>query len=116
MKSSTSNNREFFIPLPDNEGAFYAYINLIINNNHNKYVAEPDARPQRNIGPVKVFSYTRNEVGEKFIVVYDEKAYNMIQLFIHQFYLLRTYWKDIEECIKYPTLSKYDRAPVQHQG
>ena len=116
MKSSTSNNREFFIPLPENEDAFYAYINLIINNNHNKYVAEPDARPQRNIGPVKVFSYTRNEVGEKFIVVYDEKAYNMIQLFIHQFYLLRTYWKDIEECIKYPTLSKYDRAPSQHQG
>lgn len=110
MKSSTSNNKELFIPLPDNESAFYAYINLIVNNNHNKYVKDPDSRPHHNIGPVKNFSYTRNEVGENFIVVYDQKSYNMIQLFIHQFGLLRTYWEDIEECIEYPTSDRYDRA------
>ena len=116
MKSSTSNNVEIFIPLPDNESAFWAYINLVVNNNHNKHIKEPDARPNRNIGPVKNFSFTRNEVGENFIVVYDKKSCNIIQLFIHQFCLLRTYWEDIEECVEYPTLSKYDRAkPERHK-
>lgn len=109
----TTLNKEYFVPLPDNESAFYAYVNLIVNNNHNKYVKDPDSRPHHNIGPVKNFSYTRNEVGENFIVVYDQKSYNMIQLFIHQFCLLRTYWEDIEECIEYPTLSKYDRPSYE---
>ena len=51
--NSSSSGKEYYFALPDNLDAFYAYINLIINNHHNKFIAEPDARP-RNFGPVKV--------------------------------------------------------------
>lgn len=108
MKSSTSNNKELFISLPDNESAFYAYINLIINNNHNKYVAEPDARPT-HFGPVKKFTFTRNEVGERFVVVYERKDYDFLMRMLHQFSLLRTYWEDIEQFVEFPSATKYNK-------
>lgn len=101
--------KEYFFSLPDNEYAFYAYINLIVNNKHNRYVAEPERTP-KHFGPVKNFSITRNEMGERFLIVYNEKDYNMLMMFEHQFALLRTYWQDIEACVLYPKAGRYDRA------
>lgn len=102
----------FYFALPDNENAFYAYINLIVNNKHNRYVAEPERRPKQ-FGPVKNFSTTRNEVGENFLIVYSEKDYNMLSMFLHQFALLRTYWEDIEQAVEYPNATRYDRAQYE---
>lgn len=111
MKSSTSlADKLYYFSLPDNEEAFYAYINLVINNKHGKHIDEPTRRP-RKFGPVKSFSPTRNEVGESFLIVYSEKDYNMLQIFSHQFFLLRTYWKEIEKAIKYPSSDKC-AAPI----
>ena len=92
---------EKFFALPDNQDAFYAYINLVINNRHNKPVPEPDARPS-HFGPVRNFTFTRNEVNEGFIVVYDQKDYDFLMRIHHQFCLLRTYWTTIESLVKYP--------------
>lgn len=97
-----------FFALPDNLDAFYAYINLIINNHHNKFVDEPDSRP-KHFGPVKVFSYTRNEVGEPFLIVYCQKDYDFLSRCLHQFALLRTYWQDIESLVVYPDYTRYDK-------
>lgn len=110
--SSTSYNTEpkdYYFALPDNVDAFYAYINLIINNHHNKFVAEPDRCP-KHFGPVKAFSHTRNEVGEGFIVVYNKKDYDFLTRCLHQFALLRTYWQDVEELVAYDYATRYDRA------
>lgn len=101
--------KECFFPLPDNVDAFYAYINLIINNNHNRYVEEPATRP-KHFGPVRNFSYTRNEVGEGFVIVYNQKDYDFLTRCSHQFALLRTYWQDVEELVAYSCADKYDRA------
>lgn len=101
--------KECFFSLPDNVDAFFAYVNLIINNNHNKFVAEPEARP-KHFGPVRKFSYTRNEVGEGFVVVYSQKDYDFLERIHHQFCLLRTYWQDVEQFVVYDYASKYDRA------
>lgn len=101
--------KECFFPLPDNVDAFYAYINLIINNNHNKYVEEPAARPT-HFGPVRRFSFTRNEVGEGFVIVYNQKDYDFLERVQHQFCLLRTYWEDIQELVEFDYATKYDRA------
>lgn len=117
MKSLTSakkldkdlmERKEMFFSLPDNVDAFYAYINLVVNNHHNKVVDDPTATPKR-FGPVREFSRTRNEMGEGFIIVYSEKDYNMLMMFLHQFALLRTYWQDIENLVTYPNETKYDR-------
>lgn len=105
MKPSTFSKN---FALPDNEAAFYAYINLIVNNKHNRHVDEPGRKP-KHFGPVKNFSTTRNEVGENFLIVYSEKDYNMLMMFLHQFSLLRTYWKDIEGLVAYPQATRYDK-------
>lgn len=106
--TSVKENKEMFFALPDNLDAFYAYINLIINNHHNKFVDEPDSRP-KHFGPVKVFSYTRNEVGEPFLIVYCQKDYDFLSRCLHQFALLRTYWQDIESLVVYPDYTRYDK-------
>lgn len=105
--------KEMFFALPDNVDAFYAYINLIVNNHHNKLVPEPAALPKR-FGPVREFSRTRNEVGEPFLIVYCQKDYDFLSRCLHQFALLRTYWQDIEKLVVYPDYTRYDK-PISHR-
>lgn len=104
--------KEMFFALPDNVDAFYAYINLIVNNHHNKLVCDPASTPKR-FGPVREFSHTRNEVGEPFLIVHCQKDYDFLSRCLHQFSLLRTYWKDIEDLVLYPNSTKYDK-PIRH--
>jgi len=99
---------KFFTPMPDNERAFFSFINLVINNRKNDNLpADYTSRP-KHFGPVKQFDWTRNEVGELWVVTYNPKDNRMIEMFYDQFCLLRTYWETIEEEVEYLQCSKYD--------
>ena len=100
--------KEFYFPLPDNESAFYAFINLVINNRNNSNAPRNYENRPTHFGPVKKFTTTRNEVGERFLVVYDKKDYRMLEMFNDQFCTLRTYWEYIDNEVVYDYASKYD--------
>lgn len=103
-----SDNKEYYFPLPDNTEAFYAYVNLIINNRDNSHKPDNYTTRPKNFGPVKDFNTHRNEVGEKFIVVYNLKDYRFLEMLVNQFALIRTYFNWIEDAVEYPNSSKYE--------
>lgn len=97
-----------YVSLPDNDVAFYSYVNLVINNRNNSRNEQDDhTRRPKNVGPVKVLTYTHNEVGEPFMVVESKKDEKFVEMIIDQFNLLRRYWSWVEEEICYPTSDKY---------
>lgn len=103
--------KSLYFPVCDNESAFYAFINLVINNRHNKFEGDPTIRPHDRIGKITKFTYTRNEVGEQFIVVYSKQDYSFLEMIETQFCLLRTYWVLIEDSVYYPASSKFEYNP-----
>lgn len=96
----------YFIPIPDNEQMFYAYINMVINNRNNAHLPKIlNARPKK-IGWVNV-TYTRNEVGESFIECQNNKEKVFIEMIIDQFCLLRSHWNMIQTFEQYEHASRY---------
>jgi len=90
-----------FVPLPDNEDAFCAYVNLVINNRDNAHIPHDIQSRPKKIGWVNV-TYTRNEVGEPFIVVENLKEKCFVGMILNQFCLLRSHWNMIASLEKYP--------------
>jgi len=87
-----------YVPLPDNCEAFYAYVNLVINNKNNAHIPELlDGRPKK-IGPVKVH-IIYNEVHEPFFEVENNKEKVFIEMIIDQFCLLRSHWNIINSFV-----------------
>lgn len=103
--------RDMYFPVPDNEDAFYAFINLVINNRYNKFEGDPTLRPRDRIGKITKFTYSHNEVGEQFIVVYSKQDYHFLEMIETQFCLLRTYWPIISDAVRYESASKFDYNP-----
>ena len=99
---------DYYFPLPDNKEAFYAFINLVINNKNNQSATKNFEEKPSHFGPVKKFTTTHNEVGERFLVVYNKKDLLFLEMFKDQFCLLRTYWEYIEGEVIYESASKYD--------
>lgn len=95
----------YYIEVPDNDKAFYAYVNLVVNNRDNWYKANPTNRP-RKIGPVQV-TYQSNEVGEQFMVCKDKREQNFLDMVVDQFCLLRTHWGTISKEVEYENSSRY---------
>lgn len=91
----TQDTKEYYVPLPDNEYQFYAFVNLVINNKNNTHITvEETIRPKR-IGWVHV-TYTRNEVNEPFVVVNNLKEKCFVEMIRNQFELLKQYWDIIK--------------------
>lgn len=104
---STKDDKEYFVPLPDNLNEFYAYINLVINNKENRYAQKTSVREAPlHYGPVKV-RYRINEVNERFLVVNRLKDKKFLEMLIDQFTLLRTYWRAISSHEEYSTSDIY---------
>lgn len=103
--------KRFFVPLPDNESAFFAFVNLVINNRNGwdtfKKLDDITDRP-RKIGPVAV-SYTRNEVNEPFVEVDSKKDERFVEMIITQFSNALTFMDAIKDEIVYPSSDKYTR-------
>lgn len=98
--------KQYYISLPDNEDAFYAYINLVINNKKNAHIPkEVTTRPSK-IGWVKV-SYTRNECRELFIIVGELKEKVFVEMIIDQFTLLRTHFNLISSLVRFENSDRY---------
>lgn len=95
-----------FVPVPDNDTAFYAFVNLVINNRNNQNKPTDVTRRPKKIGPADV-TYTINECGEVWIDVYTEREKRIVENIIDQFCLIRTHWETIAEEIEYPTSDKY---------
>lgn len=93
MTQDTKEYKEYYVPLPDNEYQFYAFVNLVINNKNNAHITEATIRPKR-IGWVHV-TYARNEVNEPFIVVNNLKEKCFVEMILNQFELLKKYWDTI---------------------
>lgn len=99
---STKDDKEYFVPLPDNLNQFYAYINLVINNKENRYAQKTSVHEAPlHYGPVKAH-YKINEVNERFIVVNKLKDKKFLEMLIDQFTLLRTHWDTIANFVEYP--------------
>jgi hypothetical protein len=99
-------NKEYFVPVPDNNEAFYAFVNLVINNKNNARRPNYSTERPNKIGPVKV-EYVKNEVNESLIRVENNKEKVFVQMIIDQFCLLHTYWSEIENFIKYSSSDKF---------
>lgn len=99
--------KEYFFAVPDNEDSFFAYINLVINNRNNAHIpnGNVEQRPKK-VGPVKVV-YTRNEVGELFMVTDKLKKHKFLEMIGDQFCLLRSHWNMIQSLEQYPYASRY---------
>jgi len=98
--------KQYYISIPDNSDAFYAYVNLVINNKKNTHVPnDTNLRPSK-IGWVKV-SYIRNEVNEPFIVVENLKEKVFVEMIIDQFCLLRNYWHIIDNFVVSGNADRY---------
>lgn len=95
-----------YISLPDNLNAFYAFINLIINNKHNAHIPEHLNSCPKRIGPVKVH-IVRNEVNEPFFEVSNNKEKVFVEMIIDQFNLLRSHWNIINSYIKFENSDRY---------
>lgn len=98
--------KEYFFPVPDNEEQFFAFINLVINNRQNANIPKDLTERPKKVGPVKV-TYTRNEVGELFMVTDSLKDYKFLEMINDQFCLLRTHWNMIQSLEEYPNASRY---------
>lgn len=98
----------YHVSLPDNLEAFYAYVNLVINNKNNSHKPEDCATRPKNFGPVINFEIVRNEVGERFLTVYNIKDCKFLEMLTDQFTLIRTYFNCIEEVVIYPNSDIYD--------
>ena len=99
--------KEYYFPVPDNEDSFFAYINLVINNKNNAHIPNGDVeqRPKK-VGPVNI-TYTRNEVGELFMVTNNLKDYKFLEMIGDQFCLLRSHWNVISSLERCPHASRY---------
>lgn len=100
--------KEYYFPLPDNENAFYAFVNLIINNRDNQHKPDNCIGRPKHFGPVKDFTPTSNEVGERFLITYNLKDHKFLEMLKDQFCLLRTYRGYIEDAVEYPDCDKYE--------
>lgn len=98
--------KEYFFPVPDNEEQFFAFINLVINNRQNTNIPKDVTERPKKVGPVKV-TYTRNEVGELFMVTSNLKDYKFLEMIGDQFCLLRTHWNMIQSLEEYSSASRY---------
>lgn len=95
-----------YVSLPDNLDAFYAFVNLVINNKHNAHMTEHlNSRPKK-IGPVKVH-ITYNEVNEPFFEVSDNKEKVFVEMIIDQFSLLRSHWNVINSYVRFENSDRY---------
>lgn len=104
---SAREDKEYFVPLPDNLNQFYAYINLVINNKENRYGQRTSVREAPlHYGPVKAH-YKINEVNERFLVVNKLKDKKFLEMLIDQFTLLRTYWRAISSHEEYANSDRY---------
>lgn len=97
----------YYIPIPDNSDAFYAYVNLVINNKHNANIPEDIQSRPAKIGWVKPLTYTHNEVGEPFVVCQTNKEKVFVEMIIDQFHLLRSHWNMIQSLVRYENSSRY---------
>lgn len=98
---------EYYVSLPDNEGAFFAFVNLVINNRDNANVPQyADTRPN-DFGPVKNVNSVTNEVGEHFLIAHSLKDKKFLEMLVDQFTLLRTHWGTITNFVKYPNSDIY---------
>lgn len=100
-------NKEYYFSIPDNEDSFFAFINLVINNRNNAHIpnGNVEQRPKK-VGPA-VITYTRNEVGELFMVTNNLKDHKFLEMIGDQFHLLRSHWNMIQSLEQYPNASKY---------
>lgn len=99
-------DKEYFFPVPDNEDSFFAYINLVINNRNNAHIPKDVKERPNKVGPVKV-TYTRNEVGELFMVTNNLKDSKFLEMIKDQFCLLRSHWNMIQSFEQSPNASRY---------
>lgn len=98
--------KQYYISLPDNVNAFYAFVNLVINNKNNAHIPkEVTTRPSK-IGWVKV-SYTRDEMNEPFIIVEELKERVFVEMIIDQFHLLHSHYNIIRSLIIYENSDRY---------
>lgn len=95
-----------YVPLPDNCDAFYAYVNLVINNKNNAHIPEHLNGCPKKIGPVKVH-IIYNEVHEPFLEVENNKEKVFLEMIIDQFYLLRRHWGMISSFVYYENSDRY---------
>ena len=107
MKKEAKENKEYFVPLPDNEAAFYAFVNLIINNRDNQHKPDNCLGKPKHFGPVKDFKSANNEVGERFLITYNLKDHRFLEMLKDQFTLIRTYFNRIEDFVAYPNSDIY---------
>ena len=98
--------KEYYFAVPDNEDSFFAYINLVINNRNNAHIPENVEQRPTKVGPVKV-TYTRNEVGELFMVTNNLKDHKFLEMINDQFCLLRSHWNMIQSLEQSPYASRY---------
>lgn len=101
--------KQFYVSLPDNEGAFYAFVNLVINNRSGwdtyRKLDDITQRPSK-IGPVAV-TYTRNEVNEPFAVVDSRKDQAFLEMITNQFSNALTFMDAIKDEVAYPSSDKF---------
>lgn len=98
--------KRYYIPIPDNDTAFYTFVNLVINNKHNAHIPkEVTARPSK-IGWVNA-SYVKNEVNERFIVVGELKEKVFVEMIIDQFCLLHSHYNLIRSLMTSENSDRY---------
>lgn len=95
-----------YVPVPDNDDAFFAFVNLVINNKNNAHIPEHLNSCPKKIGPVKVH-ITYNEVYEAFFEVENNKEKVFLQMIVDQFCLLRSHWNMIQTFVDYENSDKY---------
>ena len=95
-----------YVSIPDNCDAFYAFVNLVINNKNNAHIPEHLNGCPKKIGPVKVH-IIYNEVHEPFFEVENNKEKVFIEMIIDQFYLLRRHWGMINSFVYYENSDRY---------
>lgn len=95
-----------YVPVPDNADAFYAFVNLVINNKNNAHIPEHLNSCPKKIGPVKVH-IIRNEVNEPFFEVENNKEKVFLEMIIDQFCLLRSHWNMINSLVSYENSDRY---------
>jgi hypothetical protein len=95
-----------YVPVPDNADAFYAYVNLVINNKNNAHIPEHLNGCPKKIGPVKVH-IIYNEVHEPFLEVENNKEKVFLEMIVDQFCLLRSHWNMINSLVSYENSDRY---------
>lgn len=101
-----SKRKEYFVPIPDNERQFYAYVNMVVNNRGNAHLPQRLDQIPRKIGPVPVTRII-GDAGEPYFQVANNKDYCFVEMVKDQFCLLRSHWNMIQTFEEYPNASKY---------